>query len=156
MFPWGPIYLGESYTFDPRELISRFMQFVTVGIVPSIIFAIGIVGCRLTNRNAIRGEKVSKTARTLTQISVTATLFPAISAGVASIMQGISRWIYFLLYEGGYFYFNISISALCILPFALFLAYISYDFPRFRALDFKQEVTDLKRAPEEQKFPTMQ
>ncbi len=156
MFSWGPVYQnGDSISsMSLIEIIYMVLTFIFTAILPSIIFAMGIIGTKLTKQNVKRKENVSRTARVLTQISVTALLFPAVSTGLYSIMQGIIRGLYQLFDVGNYFSIQISIGPLCILPIAIFLAYISYDFPRFHALDFTQESRlSTERAPDELKNP---
>jgi hypothetical protein len=159
-FPWGSYYLGElseyfSSSLSIEELVLNTIRFFLTAILPSVVLILGIRGCVLTHRCLIGKRNITKTARILTQISVTASLFPAISTGIYSLLYAVYSGIYLLLNISGS-YISIGISGFCILPLAVFLAYISYDFPRFGARDFAQESPALERAPEELKSPQPQ
>ncbi len=147
-FYWGRVSFSEQSapTIALVKISQAFLEFLDQALAPSIIFTLGIVGCIKTNRNMIKMGSVTKTARILTQISVTAFLFSAISEGVVNslITSLINKTII------------VYISQFCILPFTLYLAFISYDFPRFHALDFTQESQpSTERAPEDLISPSL-
>ncbi|OLS12705.1 MAG: hypothetical protein RBG13Loki_3680 [Promethearchaeota archaeon CR_4] len=148
LFVWG----GSSL-FSEEQFLETVLQFLFQMIVPSLLLTIGIRGCILTKRSKIVSEKNSKTARILTQISVTGFLFSAITSILYSGLNSLLDMSLSLQYSISYSYFSLNIAALCILPITLFLAYISYDFPRFHASDFALENSTTEQTPEEVKTP---
>ncbi len=147
-FFWGRVSFSEQSapTVDLVKMPQAILEFLYQAIAPSIIFTLGTVGCIKTNCNMIKIGSVTKSARILTQIAVTAFLFSAISEGLVNslITSLINKTLF------------VYISQVCIFPFILYLAFISYDFPRFHALDFTQESrSSTERVPEDLKSSSL-
>ncbi|OLS16187.1 MAG: hypothetical protein RBG13Loki_0172 [Promethearchaeota archaeon CR_4] len=143
---WGIICLPScsSVTIiqSPWWLILLRMSIL---ILPLII---GIWGCLLTKHDQSSAIKISRTARLLTQISVTASLFFVLYNLITPFFVSIASF-YLGWWRSDYLY--IPIDILCALPVIIILAFISYDIPSFRARDFTQTAVTSERVPEEQK-----
>ncbi len=153
-FYWGGYCIRECSGLTISSLPALGTLFMTLvrAIYPSIFLVVGIVGCNLTKKCIDKKSKITKAARLLTQINVSAILFYAILQILNSLISFIYNGLSTLM-EPDYITINIYIDGFCLLPVSLLLAYISYDFSCFRALDFIQDTPALERTPEEIKSP---